>query len=125
MVEVWRQALRECRERAHLTYKEIADRENLSEKTVSRVFTGEAKTPGVDLIRRIIHALGVRWRDIFGESEAVITTENVDAVEKENAALREENAVLKEKVKELEPQTMLLAVKLEYEQKINALLLKQ
>lgn len=124
-VEIWRQALRECRERAHLTYKEIAERENLSEKSVARVFTGEAKNPGVDLIRRIIHALGVKWRDIFGESEAVITTEDVDAVEKENAFLREENAALKARVKELEAEAMLLGVKLEYEQKINALLLKQ
>lgn len=125
MVEVWRQALRECRERAHLTYKEIADRENLSEKSVARVFTGEAKNPGVDIIRRIIHTLGVTWRDIFGESEAVITTENVDAVKQENVALREENAALKARLKELEADVMLLGVKLEYEQKINALILKQ
>ena len=123
-VEIWRQALREHRERVHLTYKDIADRQNLSEKTVSRVFTGEAKNPGVDIIRRIINGLGVRWRDIFEESEAVITTENVDAVKSENTALSEENAVLKARVKELEAEAMLLRVKLEYEQKINALLMK-
>lgn len=123
-VEIWRQALREHRERAHLSYKEIAERANLSEKTVSRVFTGEAKNPGVDIIRRIIHALGVRWVDIFGESEAVITTENVDAVKSENTALHEENESLKSRIKELESEAMLLRVKFEYEQKINGLLMK-
>ena len=123
--EVWRKALREYRERAHLTYKEIADSENLSEKAVARVFTGEAKNPGVDLIRRIIHALGVRWRDIFGESDAVITTEDIDGVKAENHSLKAENADLKSRIAELEHQLELLSVKLEYEKKINALIMKQ
>ena len=111
-----------------MTYKDIADKENLSEKSVARVFTGEAKNPGVDIVRRIIHAMGASWRDIFGESSAVITTEDVEVIKQdnqrlvqENNALIAENLVLTNKIKELESANMVLSIKLEYEQKITAL----
>lgn len=126
--ELWRNALKEYRHKVDMTYKDIADKENLSEKSVARVFTGEAKNPGVDIVRRIIHAMGASWRDIFGESSAVITTEDVEVIKQdnqrlaqENNALIAENLVLTNKVKELESDKMVLSIKLEYEQKITAL----
>lgn len=126
--ELWRNTLTEYRHRVDMTYKDIADKENLSEKSVARVFTGEAKNPGVDIVRRIIHAMGASWRDIFGESSAVITTEDVEVIKQdnqrlaqENNALIAENLVLSNKVKELEADKMVLSIKLEYEQKITAL----
>lgn len=126
--ELWRNALKEYRHKVDMTYKDIADKENLSEKSVARVFTGEAKNPGVDIVRRIIHAMGASWRDIFGESSAVITTEDVEVIKQdnqrlaqENNALIAENLVLSNKVKELEADKMVLSIKLEYEQRITAL----
>ena len=126
--ELWRTALREYRERVDITYHQIAVKENLSEKAVARVFTGESKNPGVDIVRRIIHAMGATWQDIFADSDAVITTHSIEAdraelnqIKTERDQLIAENLVLANKLKEAEANIMLLSIKLEYEQKITAL----
>ena len=117
-----------------MSSKQIADKENLSEKSVSRVFSGEAKNPGVDLIRRIIHALGGTWGEIFGESGAVIGGQDLVTLQAEVDRLTAEvellasnlniatldNSILKDKVVALENENKLLCLKLEYEEKINA-----
>ena len=133
--EQWLINLIELKNRTDMSAKQIAEKENLSEKSVSNVFLGKSKNPGVDLIRRIIHALGGTWREIFGESDAVIGGQDlvtlqteVDRLTAENALLTEnlnisnlENAVLKDKVTALENENKLLCLKLEYEEKISAL----
>lgn len=126
--ELWRTALRDYRERADITYHQIAVKENLSEKAVARVFTGESKNPGVDIVRRIIHAMGASWQDIFADSDAVITTHSIEAdraelnqIKTERDQLIAENLVLTNKLKEAEANIMILSIKLEYEQKITAL----
>lgn len=126
--ELWRTALSDYRHKVGMTYREIAEKANLSEKGVGRIFTGEAKNPSIDDIRRIITALGASAREIFGESSAVITTEDIDKLKadnlrltNENNALIAENLVLTNKLKESETNNTMLQIKLEYEQKITAL----
>lgn len=132
--ELWRKNLKELRSRAGMSPKQIADKENLSEKTVTRVFTGEAKNPGVDVIRRIIHALGGPWSEIFAESSAVIGSQDLVTLQAEVNRLTEENTVLssslnianldlaaqKNKVVALESENKILQLKLEYEEKLVA-----
>ena len=117
-----------------MSYKQIADKENLSEKTVTRVFTGEAKNPGVDVIRRIIHALGGTWGEVFAESSAVIGSQDLVTLQAEVNRLTEENTVLtsslnianldlaaqQNKVAALESEIKILRLKLEYEEKLVA-----
>ena len=131
---MWRKNLKELRSRAGMSPKQIADKENLSEKTVTRVFTGEAKNPGVDVIRRIIHALGGTWSEIFAESSAVIGSQDLVTLQAEVNRLTEENTVLssslnianldlaaqKNKVVALESENKILQLKLEYEEKLVA-----
>ena len=132
--EQWRINLIDLKHRTGMSSKQIADKENLSEKSVARVFSGEAKSPGVDLVHRIIHALGGTWREIFAESEAVIGTQDLATLQADVNRLTEsltlmesnlkiaalENSVLKEKVTALESENKLLCVKLEYEEKLVA-----
>ena len=132
--EQWRVNLIEYKTRTKMSSKQIADKENLSEKSVSRVFSGEAKNPGLDLVSKIIHALGATWRDIFGESDAVVGSQDLVTLQAEVDRLTEENtrlvsslnianldiSVLKDKVSALEGENKLLQVKLEYEEKIVA-----
>ena len=127
-IELWRQALIDFRHKIDMPYRVIAEKANLSEKGVGRIFTGEAKNPSIDDIRRIMTAMGASAREIFGESSAVITTEDIDKLKadnlrltNENNALIAENLVLSNKVKELEASNTLLSIKLEYEQKITSL----
>lgn len=132
--ELWRKSLNELRNRTGMSYKQIADKENLSEKSVTRVFTGEAKNPGVDVIRRIIHALGGTWGEVFAESCAVIGSQDLVTLQSEVNRLTEENAVLtsslnianldlaaqKSKIAALESENKILQLKLEYEEKLVA-----
>ena len=132
--EPWLINLIELKNRTEISLKQIAEMENLSEKSVSNVFLGKSKNPGVDLIRRIIHALGGSWREIFGESDAVIGSQDLVTLQAEVTRLTEENAVLtsslnmanldlsvqKDKVVVLENEIKILRLKLEYEEKLVA-----
>lgn len=112
--EIWRKSLSEYRRKVDMTYHAIAIKANLSEKRVARIFTGEAKTPSVDEIRGIINAMNASWEEIFGESSAVITTEDV-------SSLKAQISALEARIKELEADNATLSLKLDYEQKINAI----
>ena len=127
-MELWRKALVDYRHKAGMTYREIAEKANLSEKGIGRIFTGEAKNPSIDDIRKILEVMGASPREIFGESSAVITTEDIDKLKadnirltNENNALIAENLVLTSKLKEAETNNTILQIKHEYEQKITAL----
>ena len=110
--EIWRTAMRDYRKKVDMTYDEIADKANIAPKTVARVFNGEAKGPDVNLINDIIRAMGTTWGNIFGESSAVITTVNVDALQAEINSLTA-------RLSEVEAELSVTKIKLEYEQKIN------
>lgn len=132
--EQWRINLKELRNKTGMSNKQIADKENLSEKSVTRVFSGEAKSPGVDLVRRIIHALGGTWSEIFAESGAVIGGQDLATLQAEVTWLTEEVDRLtqslnianldlvaqKGKVTALENENKILCLKLEYEEKLVA-----
>jgi transcriptional regulator with XRE-family HTH domain len=132
--EQWLINLIEIYNRTGKSFKQIAEEQGLAEKSVSNVFLGKSKNPGVDLIRRILTSLGAQWREIFGESGAVIGGQDlatlqaeVDRLNEENALLTSkldiaaiDNTVLKDKVTTLENENKLLCVKLEYEEKLNA-----
>ena len=132
--EEWLINLIELKNKSDITVKQIAERENLAEKSISNVFSGKSKSPSVDLIRRIIHALGGKWSEIFAESGAVIgnqdlatlqadvdrlTAENTDLANSLNIA-NLDNTVQKEKITVLEKEVEILRLKLEYEEKLNA-----
>lgn len=133
--EQWLINLIELKNKTVMSSKQIADKENLSEKSVSRVFSGDSKNPGVDLVRRIIHALGGTWSEIFGESGAVIGGQSLATLQAEVDRLNEENgvlasslnianldiAMLKDKVAVMESENKLLRLKLEHKEEIIAL----
>lgn len=107
--EQWRIRLREQREKAKMSNKQIADKVEASEKTIIRLFTGEAKNPGTDLVNRVIHALGTTWSEIFGASGAVIADQDlvamqaqVDRLKTDLATLQREKDVLQMKLNHAE-----------------------
>lgn len=104
LLESWRIAINELKDKSGMTYKQIGDKINESERTVSRVFTGESKNPGVDLVRRIINAMGGSMSEVFGEGGAFIASQDTitlqaeyDALKVAYADLTAENQTLKEK----------------------------
>lgn len=104
ITEPWLITLNELRDTSKMTYKQIADDLQESERTISRVFTGETKSPGVELVRRIIHSMGGCMADVFGEGAAYIASQDVLALQLENEELKNacakllaENELLKQK----------------------------
>jgi transcriptional regulator with XRE-family HTH domain len=128
-LEPWRVNLHELRSKQELSYKQIAEKENLSEKSVMRVFTGEAKSPGVELIRKIIHALDGRWSEIFSEGDAVIApieliTAQIDCEKamEVNKVLSDELREAQRKIAEMEAQISTLSLKLDHQDQVISLL---
>ena len=126
--EIWRINLKEVKARTGMSSKQIADKENLSEKSVCRVFSGEAKNPGFDLVRRICHALGTSVNEIFAESSAVIGGQDlatlqadVDRLNSEIMLLKAENAILKDKNAVLTAESDLLKMQLKHKEEIISL----
>lgn len=132
---MWLENLRELKEKTGMTSKQIADSQRVSEKSVKRVFSGDAKNPGVDLVRKIIDAMGGSWHDIFAESGAVIGSQDLATLQAEANKLTEENAILaqnlnianidlsvqKDKVAALETEVELLKMKLMHKEEIIAI----
>lgn len=133
--EEWLVNLIELKNRTEITVKQIAEKENLAEKSIFNVFYGKSKSPSVDLVRRIIHALGGKWSEIFAESGAVIGGQDLLKLKEDVAAITEEKSVLesqlnlvnlelsvlKEKINALESENKLLHLKLEHKEEIIAL----
>ena len=93
--EQWLINLIELYNRSGKSFKQIAESENIAEKSVSNVFLGKAKSPGVDLVCKIIHALGGHRNEIFCESGAIIGGQDLATLQAEVERLTEENATLK------------------------------
>ena len=124
--ERWLINIIELKNRSDLTIRQIAEMENLPEKSVQNLLYGKSKNPGVDLVRRVIHALGGSWTEIFAETCAVIGSQDLASLQEENAELRVcidglklELDVERKKNATLESENKMLSVRLDYEQRIN------
>lgn len=113
----------------------IAEKKRLSERTVSRIFSGETTAPGIDILRDIVYAMGGSLDDIFNESDFKLPSPEVDelknalaamsaTVEKLTASeslLKAENSMLKDKVVNLTTENDILRLKLEHKEELLAL----
>ena len=73
----WQIALNDLRDKAKMSYKQIADALNVSEKSVSRLFTGEAKKPDFFFVAQVIRLLGGSVSEILGEGGAYIVSQDI------------------------------------------------
>ena len=133
--EQWLINLIELKNRTDMSFKEIAEKKNLAEKSVSNVFLGKSKSPSVNLVNKIIASVGGTWRGIFAESDNVIAAQDIVALQAEVNRLAEEverltselalsnaeNAVIKDKVVNLTAENDILRLKLEHKEEIIAL----
>lgn len=104
----WQIALNELRVKAKMSYKQIADALNVSEKSVSRLFTGEAKKPDFFFVAQVIRLLGGSVSEILGEGGAYIVSQDIitlqaqyDELKASYDRLLEENKTLLTKNTEL------------------------
>lgn len=91
---MWLDNLKELKNRSGKSTKYIAEKTNMPEKTIIRIFSGDTKDPRIDTISRIVFVLDGSLDEIFAESGAVIGDHGLSALQAENAALSAELAVV-------------------------------
>lgn len=125
---MWLDNLKELKKKTGMSSKQIADRTNLPERTVVRIFSGDTDNPYVDTLHRIVTVLGGSLDDILADSKAVVSTESIVEI-KENAnviaaqhdVMAVENDMLKAKVAALTTELELLKKELAHKEELLAL----
>jgi len=125
---MWLDNLKELKKKTGMSSKQIAEKTNLPERTVVRIFSGDTDNPYVDTLRRIVAVLGGTLDDLFAESKIVVGNQNLAALQSEverltaeNSMLAAENVILKDKNITLSAENDLLRMKLEHKEEIISL----
>ena len=125
---MWLDRLKELKKEKGVSSKWIAEKTNLPERTVVRIFSGDTPNPYTDTLHRIVTALGGTLDGILADTKMVVGDANlstlqaeVDRLTGELAILNAENAMLKDKVVNLTAENDILRIKLEHKEEIIAL----
>lgn len=100
---MWLDNLKDLKKQSGMSAKQIAEKTNLPERTVSRIFSGDTANPLMDTLRRIVDVLGGSLDDIFVESRVRVANTDLialqaeyDKLQSEASDLRAENVRLKD-----------------------------
>lgn len=139
---MWLDNLKELKKEKGMSSKQIAEKTNLPERTVIRIFAGDTDNPYVDTLRRIVAVLGGSLDDLFAESKIVVASQDLVAAQEEVNRLNQElerlnqeierlnteialwtteNTIIKDKNVTLSSEVDLLRLKLEHKEEIIAL----
>lgn len=125
---MWLENLKDLKKKTGMSTKQIAEKTNLPERTVCRIFGGETDHPYADTLDLIVKALGYDLGDIFADTKVIVATddlveikENVDVVEAERDLTLVENEMLKTKVAAMTTEIELLKKELQHKDEIIAL----
>lgn len=110
---MWLENLKELKKKTGLSTKQIAERANMSERTVARIFSGETDHPYADTLDIITTAMGFRLSDIFGNTNVILASDDlVKAQETVNVVEAERDLAVIE-IKRLESQVASLTTEVE------------
>lgn len=122
---MWLDNLKELKKAKGMSSKCIAEKTNLPERTVSRIFSGDTPNPYVDTLYRIVAVLDGSLDDILADSKTVVGNTNlatlqaeVDRLNSEVTLLQAENKVLTDKNAVLTAENDILRMKLEHKEEI-------
>ena len=140
---MWLENLKELKKKTGMSVKQIADKANLPERTVSRIIAGETDHPRIDTLGLMVDALGGTLQDIFADTNVIVATETLvdikevaevvgaerDMIAVENDMLKAKNAALTTEIellrKELAHKEELLALHNYYKARIEQLIKKE
>ena len=125
---MWLDSLKELKSKTGMTSKQIADKTNLPERTVSRIFSGDTDNPYADTLHRIVVALGGSLDDILADTKAVVGTEStaelietVEVITAQSGLMSVENEMLRKKNDALTTEIELLKKELAHKEELRAL----
>lgn len=126
--------VRDLKKKTGLTNKYIAEKMHRSERTVARFFSGE-KEIGIDELRELVSIMGGTLDEVLDESDFKLPTPEVEALKNEitslsstidemklvESALRDELAILKDKIISLDAENDRLRLTLAHKEEIVSL----
>ena len=132
---MWLDNLKELKKEKGMSVKQIAEKTNLPERTVNRIFSGDTDNPYVDTLHRIVTALGGSLDCILADTKVVVGSADLKELQDENNKLKEEmdriiaeNALLSAEVATLNnsncalsSENDMLRLKLEHKEELLAL----
>jgi transcriptional regulator with XRE-family HTH domain len=125
---MWLENLKELKKKTGMSTKQISEKTNLPERTISRILAGETDHPYADTLDLIVKALGYDLGDIFADTKVIVATddlveikESVDIVEAEHDRILVENEMLKTKNAALTMEIELLKKELQHKEELLAL----
>ena len=80
---MWLDNLKELKKEKGMTTKQLAEKANLPEKTVSRILSGKTANPYIDTLDRLATALGCKIGDILAGTNTVIGDKKLPALQEE------------------------------------------
>ena len=124
---MWLDILKSLKKEKGLSVKQIAERTNLPERTVNRIFSGDTDNPYMTTLIPIVNVLGGSLDDIFADTKVVVATEtivelqeNVEAVTAEKNLVISDYELLLEKYNGLEKELERTKTELAYTKKLLA-----
>lgn len=124
---MWLDNLKELKKQSGMSAKQIAEKTNLPERTVSRIFSGDTENPYMDTLRRIVDVLGGSLDDLFVESKVRVANTDLialqaeyDKLSSEASDLRAENVRLKDENASLKAELDRLRLTLEHKEEVLA-----
>lgn len=125
---MWLDNLKELKKTTGMSSKQIADKTNLPERTVARIFSGDTDSPYADTLHRIVTALGGSLDDILADTKVVVgekslatLQDDVATVTAERDLIITENNILRDKVNALTAENELLKLQLMHKEELLAL----
>ena len=61
--------LRQLKEKSHMTNQQIAEKSNVPESTVARIFSGKTPNPTITTVISMVRAMGGSVADFLGEED--------------------------------------------------------
>ena len=131
---MWLDKVRDLKKKSGLTNKYIGEKMHRSERTVARFFSGE-KEIGIDELRDLVSIMDGSLDEILNESDFKLPIPEVEALKNEitslssaldetklvESTLRDELAMLKEKIISLDAENDRLRLMLEHKEEIISL----
>jgi transcriptional regulator with XRE-family HTH domain len=124
---MWLDNLKNLKKQSGMSAKQIAEKTNLPERTVSRIFSGDTENPYMDTLRRIVDVLGGSLDDLFVESKVRVANTDLialqaeyDKLSSEAGDLRAENVRLKDENASLKAELDRLRLTLEHKEEVLA-----
>lgn len=125
---MWLDNLKDLKKQSGMSAKQIAEKTNLPERTVSRIFSGDTENPYMDTLRRIVDVLGGSLDDLFVESKVRVANTDLialqaeyDKLSSEASDLRAENVRLKDENASLKAELDRLRLTLAHKEEILSL----